>query len=135
MVHLWVSLENNKIRQPCLNRRVVRIFKDGATLFYGDYCLDIYVATKHDYDHLEAVVRKVSDREHEREKVEHMRMKDIIGECGYITHTSLPKIFPSKDGESLWEHVQCEIYRNDGNFKLFAFETTRFYYVIRFVTG
>lgn len=144
MVHLWVSLQNERINHPCLNKRVTRIFRErGAdSFFYGDNSIDIYIGTKNDYDHLEAAVRKVNNIAggwvahcKEREKVERMQMRNIIGECGYITHKSLPKLFPRKDVPAIWEETQCEVYRSDGNFKMFAWETPRFYYVLCFDTS
>ena len=142
MVHLWVSLQNDRINRPCLNKRVTRIFLGRDSSFYGDYNLDIYIAGKEDYESLEAVVRKVTDTAggwikycKQRKCVERAPMKDIIGECGYITHRSLPKLFPRKDGASIWEHVQFDVYRCDGNFKMFAWDTPRFYYVVCFDTS
>ena len=144
MVHLWVSLQNERINHPCLNKRVTRIFRErgGDSFFYGDNCIDIYIAAKDDYEHLEAVVRKVNSIAggwvaycRERQKVERMLMANTISECGYVTDRSLPKLFPRKDGAAIWEEVQCEVYRNDGNFKLFAWDTARFYYVLCFVTS
>lgn len=140
MVQLWVSLQNNRISGPCMNRRVTRIFLDEYVFFYGDYDLDIYIGTKHDYRSLDDVVHKVRDKCtgwirycHERESVVQKSLKDVIGECGNLTHKSLPKVFPRR--ESVWDTVQCEIYRDDGNFKMFACETERFYYVICFATS
>jgi hypothetical protein len=143
MVHLWVSLQNERINKPCLNKRVTRIFseRDGS-FFYGDNCIDIYIAAKCDYEHLEGVVRKVVSNAsgwvrncRERERVERMEMRHIVGECGHISHRSLRKLFPRKDGDAIWEETQCDVYRNDGNFKMFAWETARFYYVLCFDTS
>jgi hypothetical protein len=41
----------DSINSPCLNKRILRI--------YGDYNLDIYIGTKHDYSNIEEVISKV----------------------------------------------------------------------------
>ena len=59
MVHTWISLRNDKINSPCQNKRILRIFRNESVRFYGDYNLDIYLGTKHDYTNLEQVISKV----------------------------------------------------------------------------
>jgi hypothetical protein len=142
MVHLWVSLQNNRIKQPCLNKRVERIFRDRYSFFYGDYNLNIYIAGKEDYESLEEVVKKVTNVAggwvsgcKQRKCVEQGPMRDIIGECGHIIHRSLPKLFPRRDNAAIWDKVQFDVYRCDGNFKMFAWESARFYYVLCFDTS
>jgi hypothetical protein len=142
MVHLWVSLKNNRINRPCLNKRVTRIFLGDDSYFYGDYKLDIYIAGKEDYHNVDAVVRKVgavaggwvSDCR-ECERVELILMRDTMIECGDISPRSLPKLFPRKDGASIREQILSNVYRCDGNFKMIAWDTPRFYYVVCFDTS
>lgn len=43
MVHTWISLQNDSINSPCLNKRILRIFRNESVNFYGDYNLDIYI--------------------------------------------------------------------------------------------
>ena len=59
MVHTWISLQNDSINSPCLNKRILRIFRNESVNFYGDYNLDIYIGTKHDYSNIEEVISKV----------------------------------------------------------------------------
>ena len=59
MVHTWVSLINDKMDQPCQNKRILRIFRNEDIRFYGDYNLDIYLSAKKDYANIEAAVSRV----------------------------------------------------------------------------
>ena len=144
MVHTWVSLRNDRLGDTCLNKRVLRIFKNPDVRFYGDYELDIYIGTKHDYGSLEdvvaAVVRSGSGwirniREPERSLTDRS-LTSILGECGWVPSTELAKLLPRKGvaeaGDGL---VRCDVYRKDGNFTMIACETARYSYVICFATS
>ena len=145
MVHAWVSLCNDRLSGACINPRVLRIFKNEDTRFYGDYDLDIYIGTKHDYTSLHRVVdtvvhekgtgwiRNIRDVEH---ILEDRSLTSILSECGWVPTKELPKLLPRKGvAEAGLPLVNCWVYRNDGNFKVVACETGRYYYVICFATS
>jgi hypothetical protein len=141
MVHTWISLRADTLGDHCLNRSVCRIFKDESTYFYGDYDLDVFLGTKHDYADLSAVVEKVVgsargwvSRCGLSSKVPgaYTSLDAILGEFGNISHSQIHKLLPRKEKRGV---VQSWIYRKDGNFTLIACETEKFYYVFCFATS
>jgi len=141
MVHTWLSLRNDKLTCPCLSARFMpRIFRgEDHAYFYGDYDLDIYIGTKHDYPSLDAVVAAVVRQgggwirniKH-KERTEMLYIANIINEFGHLPDKR--KLFPHK--ESAFDvRLPTDIYRHDGNFKMYACETPRFYYVFCFATS
>ena len=139
MVHHFVSLQNDKIAHKCMNKRVLRIFKDEYTKFYGDYDFDIYIGTKHDYDCLEFVCEKVMSIESgwikhcefEKELIDRS-LSSIVSEFASLSDQTMKKLFPRKESFKVQKIIQ---YRNDGNFKMFGCESEKFYYVFCFATS
>jgi hypothetical protein len=127
-----------------MNSRVLRIFKNEEVYFYGDYDLDIYIGTKHDYRSLGDVAAAVIQagrgwirnlKEPERSLTDRS-LTSILSECGYVPTCELSKFLPRKGvGEAGDRLVRCDVYRKDGNFAMFACETQRYYYVICFATS
>jgi hypothetical protein len=144
MAHLWVSLCNDRLSEPCLNKRILRIFKHEWTRFYGDYELDIYLGTKNDYEGLEGVVERVvargrgwirNLREPERVATDQTLLR-VLDRCGDVPSTMLHKFLPRKGvAEASEPLVRCLVYRADGNFTAIACETERYYYVVCFATS
>jgi hypothetical protein len=142
MVHTWVSLQNDRITRPCDNRRVLRIFRVTDTCFYGDYELDIYMGTKHDYTSLDAVIAKVIAKgsgwiqnarpEDAQDTTTYGSLFDIVNEFGSVGHSEKRKLFPWRETGDL---VRATVLRKDGNFGMVACETRRFYYVLCFATS
>ena len=141
MVHLWISLCNDKIETPCLNKRILRIFRNDDAFFYGDYEFDMYIGTKHDYSSLEDVVSKVITKcggwirymkVEDGKPCEKSHMSSYISQCGSMSDSAFRKMFPWKENYKVVKGVEL---RNDGNFKMFACETDRYYYVICFATS
>jgi hypothetical protein len=141
MVQTWISLRNDRIGAPCVNRRVTRIFLRDDVRFYGDYDLDIYLATRNEYPTLEAVVAAVIRRgggwvsccpmtppkEDTVPDVSH-----CLWEMGRVPETLNRKFFPRKE---LYDSCRQVDYRNDGNFILRAAESSRFFYVFCWATS
>lgn len=136
MVHIWVSLRNDKINSPCQNKKILRIFKNKDVNFYGDYNLDIYIGTKHDYANLEKVISKVIDLTGGYNKIVEPvllnRLEQYISYCGDIPYNEFKKIFPRRENCNVSRGIKL---RNDGNFFMYACETSNFYYIIYFVTS
>ncbi len=141
MVHSWIILRNDKVTEPCLNSRVTRLFKRDKAFFYGDYDLDVYLASKHDYKNLESVVGRVIDRSSgwvtrcslaDGVVGEYRRLHNIISEFGRVDDDQIHKFVPRKESCELMQSV---IYRKDGNFALIGCETDRFYFVFAFDTS
>jgi hypothetical protein len=127
-----------------MNPRVLRIFKNEEVYFYGDYELAIYLGIKHDYRNLEDVAKAVIQEgsgwirkltEPERSLTDRS-LTSILGECGWVPTKELRKLLPRKGvAEASEVLLRCDVYRNDGNFMMFACETERYYYVICFATS
>lgn len=141
MVHTWISLENNKIAHPCKNKRILRIFKNENVYFYGDYTFDIYLGTKHDYTSLDAVVSKVIEngngwiRHNDMNKAVSSyisNLSEYISKCGDLPYNEFKKLWPRSEN---YEVLRGYVFRDDGNFLMYACETCRFYYVICFATS
>lgn len=140
MVHTWISLRNDKFGLPSIGKNVMRIFQgDDPANFYGDYDLDIYIGTKHDYDSLDVVVSAVISCGNgwiryikDKIRTESMYLASIINEFGNVSDKR--KLFPRKE-RAYDERHTVDIYRSDGNFKMYACETPRFYYVFCFATS
>ena len=142
MVQHWISLINEKFSsQPCENKRILRIFREGDTSFYGDNELDVFITSKKDYDNLSSVVERVKGRcggwirtlnttsgLTSSEKT----LLQIVSNFGWVSEYGLRKMFPR---EEKGEVTQCIVYRKDGNFYAFGCETERFYYVFLFATS
>lgn len=141
MVHSWIRLVNDKIVKPCINPKVVSIFQNSESRFYGDYDLDIFIGTKHDYHSLEETISSVIETqkgwisncklEHSKQKV-YSLLSQIISEFGYIENHSIKKILPKKENQNVLQTLEL---RNDGNFKMISCETEKFYYVFCFATS
>jgi len=141
MVHTWIVLRNDKVTEVCLNSRVARLFKRDKAFFYGDYALDVYLASKQDYKNLESVVGRVIDRcdgwvsrcsVENGKAAEYRRLHNVISEFGRVDDDQIHKFVPRKESCDLLASV---IYRKDGNFALIGCETERFYYVFAFATS
>jgi hypothetical protein len=143
MVHTWVSLRNDRIGTPCDNRRVLRIFHgENAAHFYGDYDLDIFMGTKHDYKSLDAVIAKTTAKsggwihcvspEDGTDSTAYSSLFDIMNEFASASQSQKRKLFPWRETGDL---VRVRRMRDDGNFKMYACETQRFYYVLCFATS
>lgn len=143
MVQLWISLRNDKITKPCINRKFRNIFKDKDNKFYGDYDLDVYFGTKNEYKTYEEVVEKVvkkesgwirniKDENKKQLEVSPNSLKHIVFEFGWLNERAIKKMFPRKE---TYEVINFYQYRSDGNFKMFAIETSKFFYVFCFATS
>ena len=141
MVHTWISLRNDKINSPCQNKRILRIFRNKSVLFYGDYDLDIYLGTKHDYTNLEQVISKVINISggwiknitlHDIKPNELTHLDSYMSYCGIIPDKELKKMFPHRENYNVTKGITL---RKDGNFIMYACETEKFYYVICFATS
>jgi hypothetical protein len=139
MVHHWISLQNNRINQNCLNKRVIRIFQNSNNFFYGDYNLDIYLGTKNDYHSLESMLEKVISigsgwihSSNENFQYKDYDLEDVISQCGSIDRKTLKKIFPKRE---TFQSIKTIKVRNDGNFILIGVETSQYYYIICFATS
>jgi hypothetical protein len=139
MVHCWISLRNNKNDHKSLKPKIINIFKNSDSFFYGDYDLDIYIGTKNDYSSLESVVSKVIDngngwiRNRDKEyKYTYYSLEKIISFFGDIDSSSFRKLFPRKEKFSIKKTIEL---RKDGNFTTIASETNKFYYVFCFATS
>jgi hypothetical protein len=139
MVHSWVHLRNNKIIYNCLNNKVKNIFINNGTYFYGDYDLDIYLGTKSDYNNLQSVVKKVFEYKLKQcfkirdERIgDYTDIKYIINEFGNVESTKIKRFLPRKE---TYKVIKSIIYRYDGNVKVIACETERYYYLFCFITS
>ena len=141
MVHTWISLRNDKINSPCQNKRILRIFRNESVRFYGDYNLDIYLGTKHDYTNLEQVISKVINIS--GGWIKNITLNDIkpnelthlgsyMSYCGIIPDNEFKKMFPRRENYKVNKGITL---RKDGNFIMYACETDKFYYVICFATS
>jgi len=110
-------------------------------LFYGDYDLDIYLGTKHDYTNLEQVISKVINISggwiknitlHDIKPNELTHLVSYMSYCGIIPHKELKKMFPRRENYNVTKGITL---RKDGNFIMYACETEKFYYVICFATS
>ena len=141
MVHRWISLRNDKINLVSENKRILRIFRNKSVLFYGDYDLDIYVGTKHDYKDLEEVISKVikksggwirNIRLEDKKPNESSDLGTYMCNCGIIPDKELKKMFPRRENYKVNKGITL---RRDGNFMMYGCETEKFYYVICFATS
>ena len=111
-------------------------------MFYGDYDLDIYIAAKSDYTTggLEAAIVTVGGAEggwarrcSVIEKERHWSsLSSIVSEFGDVSDRGVRKMFPWREDGVVVRACQT---RYDGNFKMLACETGRFYYVFCFATS
>ena len=133
MVHIWISLRNDKINLPCQNKRILRIFRNKSVLFYGDYDLDIYLGTKHEYTNLEQVISKVINITlNDIKPNELTHIGSYMSYCGIIPDNEFKKIFHCRENYKVTKGITL---RKDGNFIMYACETEKFYYVICFATS
>ena len=142
MVHRWISLVNEKFSsKPCENKRILRIFRNCESMFYGDNELDIFITPKKDYVNLSSVVErakgkcggwvrnvKVTDGVVSTES----SLSQIVSNFGSVSESGLRKMFPHKENGIV---TQTIVYRKDGNFYAYGCETERFYYVFLFATS
>jgi hypothetical protein len=141
MVHSWIHLRNDRITEKCLNHRVTRLFRNRHAFFYGDYDLDIYLSPKGDYASLRDAVNRVivksggwvsRCRVNEEVMEDYRSLTRIISEFGRVDDSQMYKFLPRRDTTPVIHSVR---YRKDGNFKLLACETEKFYYVFCFATS
>ena len=141
MVIRWISLVNNKIDKVCENKKILSIFKDDNTYFYGDYELDIFISSKNDASDIYLVISEVislsrgwiSNRGlQDAFESNYKNLSEIINEFGNVSSNNLRKIFPRRENLIVINSITL---RNDGNFKMIACETERFYYVFCFATS
>jgi hypothetical protein len=139
MVHTWISLRNNKIYKKSLNYKIVNIFKNSDSFFYGDYDLDIYIGVKQDYPNLESVTNKVINKSDgwigncdTIFNYKNYDIQQIISFFGIIDDKSFRKMFPRKEKFNTIKTIEL---RNDGNFKFISSETDKFFYVFCFATS
>lgn len=141
MVQHWISLINNRIHQPCINTKVTKIFSQSNSFFYGDYELDVYLASKGEYTTLESVLNRVISKSDGWIYCCHNlpwsfplynSFASIIYEFGDIDSRCFKMLFPKKEKNHILGSIQV---RKDGNFKLIACESQRYYYVFCFATS
>lgn len=138
MVHKWISLQNDINNGKTLNPKIINIFKNSDSFFYGDYELDIYLGTKNDYHNLESIIDKVVLNSrgwvHSCSELNYTyySLESIISFFGSIDDKSLKKIFPRKEKFSIKKTIEL---RKDGNFTMIGTETDKFYYVFCFATS
>jgi hypothetical protein len=111
-------------------------------MFYGDYELDIYIAAKSDYKAggLEAAIARAAGaesgwaRQHSavEKEVHYSSLSAILCEFECVSESMLRKVFPWREDGAVLRTYQM---RCNGNFKMFACETGRFYYVFCFATS
>ncbi len=141
MVHTWISLRTDKVYQKSLNKKA-SYFRNYDINFYGDYDLDIYITSKNDYDNLEQVTQKVIMNNSgwisncQLSKILQINhLQSIINMFGYTSERGFKVLFPYNERKTNYQVIKCLEYRNDGNFKMLACETSRFYYVFCFATS
>jgi len=142
MVHHWISLRNDKIVNTCENKKICRIFNKNKnyTNFYGDYDLEIFLGTFNDYDSLETFYHKVLSnssgylRNYNKNITSSMEhnISYVLNRIGSVPESNYRKIFPKKEK---YETVKTYKLREDGNFYIYAIQTTKFYYLICFATS
>ena len=141
MVHTWISLTNDKMDRPFQNKRILRIFHNEDTRFYGDYNLDIYLSAKNDYTNIEAAVTRViasrggwigATKMSDTTPCAMGRLDQYMLDCGNIPDREFKKMFPRREDGKVIKGLTV---RKDGNFLIYGCETTRFYYVICFATS
>lgn len=147
MVQLWISLTNKKLKRKCINSKITRIFRNEQNYFYGDNELDIYIGTKNEYKSVEEVVDKVITIESGwirncgriwgKEPIEEplISLYRVINQFGNIDDNLLKKVFPRKEDYEVNEENRYLIYRNDGNFHMSAYQSSKFFYVFCFATS
>lgn len=135
MVHHWVSLQNNKIKQVCDNKKILNIFKDVNTYFYGDYDLDIFMLSKNEdkkTDVYTMAMRCDCDYRNDRYDSNFYHLSEIINKFGEVSPNNLKKIFPKRETMKITKSITMQ---DDGNFVKIACETERFYYLLCFSTS
>ena len=145
MVHTWIAASNDKLSERTTSigaRHFKRALATGDASFYGDYELDVYIGTRHDYDSLSVVTAKVIRDgggwirtcrllEH-AENGEYSSLNCVLSEFGWLSDAAAKRFLPRReDGRVLRTHV----IRRDGNFNMIAVETARLYYVFCFATS
>lgn len=125
-------------------RELARARTRGETCFYGDNQVTIYVGTKHDYADLDAVAAAVARRNQRNwiarsldAKVaeDAMSLAGVISACGSVSPKTLRRLFPWREYADIETRRACTVYRRDGNFAVFALESSRLYYVVCFATS
>lgn len=142
MVQLWISLVNEKFsNKPCQNKRILRIFRNGKNLFYGDNELDIFITPKKDYTGLSSIIDRVKGKcggwvrnlnASAGVVSTESSLSQIVSQFGNISESGLRKMFPRKENGKV---LECMTYKKDGNFYAYGCETERFYYVFLFATS
>ena len=144
MVHIWIAACNEKLseRVPSIGaRNFRRALATGEASFYGDCELDIFIGTRNDYDSLLEVAETVlragggwirSSKMNDAKPVEYSSMSRVLSEIGWFSDSAERRILPRRERGRV---LRSFVFRNDGNFKLFAAETEGFYYVICFATS
>ena len=135
MVHLWISIVNDKLNHICDHKKILKIFNEETTYFYGDYNLDIFMLSKNEWKNadLNKVVERVLDEDINTLKDEsYTTLGEIVQKFGQISEKNLKRMFPKKENMNVNKSFTI---RNDGNFYTIACETERFYYVFCFVSS
>jgi len=144
MVHHWISLINDKINKYCDNTKLLKIFKDENTYFYGDYDLDVFMNAKNEdksINNLESIIDKVISngngwircaKREIPEESNYVNLSEIINLFGNVSSNCIKKMFPKKENLIIKRSIKV---RSDGNFIMIACETEKFYYVFCFATS
>jgi hypothetical protein len=151
MVTSWIRIENNQNVFNSLNKRVLRIFLDNETYFYGDYSLDIFLIPKnsifiHDpqIDAIDETIKKFKQKYTgwfrnvnaeagiEMNNAEYNTLDKLIAKFGNVSSKSIKKMFPKRENRMV---VRSKVYRDDGNFQIYGSETEFFYYIMCFATS
>lgn len=133
MVHHWVSLKNNKIKNVCDNKKILNIFKDINTYFYGDYDLDIFMLSKNEDKKADVYTIAIKKSYCDYKNVSNFcHLSEIINKFGEVSTNNLKKIFPKRETMKITKSVTIQ---DDGNFCKIGCETDRFYYLLCFSTS
>jgi hypothetical protein len=142
MVHAWISLRNDKLKDKCHNTRAPWILRDKEkAFFYGDYDLDVFLTAKKDYKDLASAATRVIEQKggwirqikgtDARPSYE-SSVAQIMSNFGRISDSALRRMFPRKETGVI---INALVYMKDGNFIFQACETEKFYIVFCFATS
>jgi len=151
MVHLWISLINEKLMEKrlgkkykCLKSNIEKICQKRKISFFGDNEFQIYLGSKHDYLNLHTFSEKIIQNSNDWMRNCKLPLENISNlyylnsfykvfqEFGHISEKNIKLILPKKE---TFDFKNILIYRLDGNFKLISVETSRFFYLFSFATS
>lgn len=148
MVHTWITASNDKLSEHVVSigaRHFKRALAKGDASFYGDYELDVYIGTLHDYDSLWEVAAKVirngggwiryakmKEAETVYGDAEYSSLDRVLAEFGWLSDEAVQRFLPRREDRRV---LRTHVFRRDGNFKMIAVETARLYYVFCFATS